>query len=75
MRTHTYATQGLCQHCGTFAISVAESLKTVYQSLLAQLEREKDCDGRKEEGIRMCKKTVEEGHSGFWQKQVPLDHT
>lgn len=34
---HTYATQGLCKHCGAFAISVAETLKTVYQSLLAQL--------------------------------------
>lgn len=53
---HTYTTQGLCKHCGPFAISVAETLKTVYQSLLAQLAREgetEDCDGRKEDGIRM----------------------
>lgn len=49
---HTYTTQGLCKHCGTFAVSMAETLKTVYQSLLAQLGREReteDCDGRKEE--------------------------
>lgn len=71
---HTYATQGLCKNCGTFAISVAETLKTVYQSLLAQLGQKIVMEEKRmgSECEKKKKKTVEEGHSGFWQKEVPL---
>lgn len=73
--THTHDSRSLqalwyiCYQCGR----VLENSLSITTGSVRMRERERQKIVMEEKRKRSeCEKTVEEGHSGFWQKQVPL---